>query len=164
MRRNYVLQLFFAFAAHVWRAKKATEWEHLPEQNAVSPDVALHGVDPLEGALGRHPLHRQAHLTGGETLWVTRRRSIERATYRASCSFTHVSSHDVVGVIVDVPGQPKVADFDQPAFRHQNVSGCQVSVDTLWRINKAGMCDWLLRLTDRKRSSMYVIEGCKCFI
>lgn len=105
----------------------------------------------------------------GETLWVTRRRSIERATYHASCCFTHVSSHNVVGVVVDVPGQPKVADFDQPAFRHQNVSCRQVSVDTLWRINEAvnticviGYLGWPTEC--RKRSSMYVIEGCKCFI
>lgn len=66
-----------------------------------------------------------------EALWVLRRRWIELAAW-----FTHISSHNVVGVVVDVPGETKVTDFGQPAFRHQNVSGRQVPVDALWQTDK----------------------------
>lgn len=44
---------------------------------------------------------------------------------------TDISSDDIVGVVIDVPGQSKVTDLDQPAFGHQDVSSRQVSMDTL---------------------------------
>lgn len=116
---------------------KATEWENLPEKNAVRPDVTLHGVDPLEGAFGCHPLHWQPHLKEGGGHCESQEEDVLVVPLNASCSFTHISSHDVVGVVVDVPGKPKVTDFDQPTFRHQNVPGRQVSVDALWHADKA---------------------------
>lgn len=44
---------------------------------------------------------------------------------------TDISSDDIVGVMLDVPGQSEVTDLDQPAFGHQDVSSCQISMDTL---------------------------------
>lgn len=44
---------------------------------------------------------------------------------------TYISSHNIVGIVVDVPGQSKVTNFYQPAFCHQHISSCQISMDTL---------------------------------
>lgn len=46
---------------------------------------------------------------------------------------TDISSDNIVGVTLDVPGQSEVTDLDQPAFGHQDVPSCQVSMDTLLR-------------------------------
>lgn len=52
---------------------------------------------------------------------------------RAAEICTYVSSHNIVGVVLDVPGQSEVTDLDQPALGHQDVPGRQVSMDTLLR-------------------------------
>lgn len=44
---------------------------------------------------------------------------------------THISLADVVGVFVDVSGQTEVADLNHIVLGEQDVSGRQVSVDTL---------------------------------
>lgn len=44
---------------------------------------------------------------------------------------THIPLADVVGVFVDVSGQAEVANLDHIVLREQDVSGRQVSVDTL---------------------------------
>ena len=44
---------------------------------------------------------------------------------------TYISSHDVVGVVVDVPSQSEVADLRHSALRHQHVTSRQVSMDAL---------------------------------
>lgn len=44
---------------------------------------------------------------------------------------THISLADVVGVFVDVSGQTEVADLYHIVLGEQDVSGRQVSVDTL---------------------------------
>lgn len=43
----------------------------------------------------------------------------------------HVSLADIVWVFVDVSGQAKVTDLDHFVVREQNISGCQVPVNTL---------------------------------
>ena len=49
------------------------------------------------------------------------------------CQFggTHISLADVVGVFVDISGEAKVTDLDHVVLWEQDVSGCQISVDTL---------------------------------
>lgn len=46
---------------------------------------------------------------------------------------TYISSHNIVGVVVNVSGQSEVTNFHQSAICHQHVSSCQVSVDALQR-------------------------------
>lgn len=43
----------------------------------------------------------------------------------------HVSLADVIWVFVDVPGQAEVTDLDHLIVWEQNISGRQVSVNTL---------------------------------
>lgn len=49
---------------------------------------------------------------------------------------TYISPHNVVGVVIDIPGQSEVTYFDESSLGHQNISSCQVSMDTLQRGNK----------------------------
>lgn len=48
-------------------------------------------------------------------------------------SVTHVGGFLVVVDLVDSSGQAKVSDLHHVVLRHQNVSGCQISVDALQR-------------------------------
>lgn len=100
-----------------------TEGKDLPEQNAISPDVTLHGVYPLKGALWCHPLHWQTHLMGSmsPTLCVRSDDKISNTLQPMNdvkYHLTYISSHNIVGVVVDVPGQSKVTNFHQSAFCH----------------------------------------------
>lgn len=49
----------------------------------------------------------------------------------ASVLATHISLADIVWVFVDISGEAKVADFYYIVLWQQNVSSCQISVDTL---------------------------------
>ena len=44
---------------------------------------------------------------------------------------THVSPEHITGVSSDVSSQAEVADLRHPAVSQQNVSGCEIPVDTL---------------------------------
>lgn len=44
---------------------------------------------------------------------------------------THVGGFLVVVNLVDTSGQAKVSNLHHVVLRHQNISGCQVSVDAL---------------------------------
>lgn len=44
---------------------------------------------------------------------------------------THIGGLFVVVYIVHVSGQTKVSNFHHIILRHQNIPGCQVSMDTL---------------------------------
>lgn len=57
--------------------------------------------------------------------------AIDRGTYAAFW--------DVVGVMHDVSGQAKVTDLHKFALTDQHISGCEVTMDTLWR-NSAEYC------------------------
>lgn len=46
---------------------------------------------------------------------------------------THVGGFLVVVDLVDSSGQAEVSDLHHVVLRHQNVSGCQISVDALQR-------------------------------
>lgn len=46
---------------------------------------------------------------------------------------THVGGFLVVVDLVDSSGQAEVSDLHHIVFSHQNVSGCQISVDALQR-------------------------------
>lgn len=46
---------------------------------------------------------------------------------------THVGGFLVVVDLVNSSGQSKVSDLHHVVLRHQNISGCQISVDALWR-------------------------------
>ena len=47
---------------YIMYSTSSTQREDLPQQNSVGPDVALSGVNTLEDALWRHPLHWQPGL------------------------------------------------------------------------------------------------------
>lgn len=44
---------------------------------------------------------------------------------------TYVSFSDIIWVFINIPGQAKVTDFNHVLFRQEDVSRCQVPVDTL---------------------------------
>lgn len=50
---------------------------------------------------------------------------------RRSLVQTYISFHHVVGVGGDVPGQAKITDLRQPSFSQEDISGSEVSVNTL---------------------------------
>lgn len=44
---------------------------------------------------------------------------------------TYISSYNIVGVMFDVSSEAKVTDLHLSTKCHQNISGCQVSMDAL---------------------------------
>lgn len=46
--------------------------------------------------------------------------------------WTHVAFGYVVGVVHDITGQAKVTDLHQLSLADENISGSQVTMNTLW--------------------------------
>lgn len=80
-------------------------------------------------------LIQQRHVEEG-ILWWPPLRVYHSSSHISKChtlksSLTYISFDHIVGVGGDVPGQAEITDLCHSALSQQDVSGCQVSVDTL---------------------------------